>query len=114
MVQRWRSEAWARGESKRARGMGFWGSFIARARVRRGRQELSAAVHGDVEVALEAAGRVARPRSSSARQQEGEEVVRDAWVPAHGVLMAGMAGKASAAALSVASAARTEQGGGRW
>ena len=43
-----------------------------------------------------------------------EEVVRDAWVPAHGGLMAGMAGKASAAALSVASAARTEQGGGRW
>src|SRR6185312_5989988 len=59
-------------------------------------------------------GCVARPRSSSARQQEGEEVVRDAWVPAHGGLMAGMAGKASAAALSVASAARTEQGGGRW
>jgi len=59
-------------------------------------------------------GCVARPRSSSARQQEGEEVVRDAWVPARGELMAGMAGKASAAALSVASAARTEQGGGRW
>ena len=52
--------------------------------------------------------------SSSARQQEGEEVVRDAWEPAHGEVMAGKAGKASAAALSVASAARTEQGGGRW
>ena len=51
---------------------------------------------------------------SSARQQEGEEVVRDAWVPAHGGLMAGMAGKASAAALSVASAARSRAGSGRW
>ena len=51
---------------------------------------------------------------ASARQQEGEVVVRDAWAPAHGGVMAGMAGKASAAALSVASAARTEQGGGRW
>ena len=64
--------------------------------------------------ALEVAGRVARPRSSSARQQEGEEVVRDAWVPAHGEVMAGKAGKASAAALSVASAARSRAGGGRW
>ena len=53
-------------------------------------------------------------KRASARQQEGEEVVRDAWAPAHGGVMAGMAGKASAAALSVASAARTEQGGGRW
>ena len=53
-------------------------------------------------------------KRASARQQEGEEVVRDAWVPAHGGLMTGMAGKASAAVLSVASAARTEQGGGRW
>ena len=53
-------------------------------------------------------------RRASARQQEGEEVVRDAWAPAHGGVMAGMAGKAAAAALSVASAARTEQGGGRW
>ena len=31
---------------------------------------------------------------ASARQQEGEEVVRDAWAPAHGELMAGKAGKA--------------------
>ena len=113
------SAVWERGEGKRARGMGLWGSLIARARVRRGRQALPAAVHGGVAVAavgaaLEAAGRVARPRSSSARQQEGEEVVRDAWVPAHGEVMAGKAGKALAAALSVASAARTEQGGGRW
>ena len=53
-------------------------------------------------------------KRASARQQEGEEVVRDAWAPAHGGVMAGKAGKASAAALSVASAARTEQGGGRW
>ena len=31
---------------------------------------------------------------ASARQQEGEEVVRDAWAPAHGELMAGKAGEA--------------------
>jgi len=51
----------------------------ARALARRGRRALPGAVHGGVavaavEAALEAAGRVARPRSSSARQQEGEEV----------------------------------------
>ena len=57
-------------------------------------------------------GRVARPGGSSAKQQEGEEVVRDAWAPAHGGVMAGKAGKASAAALSVASAARSRAG--RW
>ena len=41
---------------------------------------------------------MARPGGSSAKQQEGEEVVRDAWAPAHGGVMAGKAGKASAAA----------------
>ena len=46
-------------------------------------------------------------KRASARQQEGEEVVRDAWAPAHGEVMAGKTGKASAAALSVASAARS-------
>ena len=61
VVRRRRSEAWERGKGKRARGMGFWGSFIARARVRRGRRALPAAVHGSVAVAaagvvLEAAG----------------------------------------------------------
>ena len=40
------------------------------------------------------AARVARPGSSSARQQEGEELRGDAWVTAHGELMAGKAGKA--------------------
>ena len=51
-------------------------------------------------------------KRASAKQQEGEVVVRDAWAPAHGGVMAGMAGKASAAALSVASAAssRAERG----
>ena len=39
-------------------------------------------------------GGVARGGGSSARQQEGEELVRDAWAPAHGELMAGKAGKA--------------------
>ena len=55
------SAVWERGEGKRARGMGLWGSLIARARVRRGRRALPAAVHGGVAVAaagvvLEAAG----------------------------------------------------------
>ena len=96
VVRRRRSEAWERGKGKRARGMGFWGSFIARARVRRGRRALPGAVHGGVavaavEAALEAAGRVARPGNSSARQQEGEEERCDAWVPARGGVMAGKA-----------------------
>ena len=56
---------WERGEGKRARGMGLWGSLIARARVRRGQRALPVAVHGGVAVAavgevLGAAGRVAR------------------------------------------------------
>ena len=76
--------------------MGFWGSFIARARVRRGRRALPGAVRGGVAVAavgaaLEAAGRVARPGNSNARQQEGEEERCDAWVPARGGVMAGKA-----------------------
>ena len=37
---------------------------------------------------------MARGGGSSARQQEGEELVRDAWAPAHGGVMAGKAGKA--------------------
>ena len=34
---------------------------------------------------------MARGGGSSARQQEGEELVRDAWAPAHGGVMAGKA-----------------------
>ena len=103
---------------KRAVGIGFWGICRARALARRGRRPLQRALHRDGEAAaaralLDSAARVARPGSSSARQQEGEEVVRDAWVPAHGEVMAGKAGKASAAALSVASAARSRAGRGR-
>ena len=65
------------------------------------RRELSAAVHGDGEVAaartlLGSAAHVARPGGSSARQHAGEEEQSDAWVPAHGELMAGMAGKTPA------------------
>ena len=117
--RRRRSAAWERGERKRAVGIGFWGICRARALARRGRRPLQRALHRDGEVAaaralLDSAARVARPGSSSARQQEGEEVVRDAWVPAHGEVMAGKAGKASAAALSVASAARSIAGRGRW
>ena len=116
--RRRRSAAWERGEGKGASEIDSWGSCRARALARRARRALSRAVHGGVAVAavgvaLEAAGRVARPRSSSARQQEGEEVVRDALVPAHGEVMAGKAGKASAAALSVASAARSRAGRGK-
>ena len=36
----------------------------------------------------------ARGGGASARQQAGEELVRDAWAPAHGGVMAGKAGKA--------------------
>jgi len=116
--RRRRSAAWERGERKRAVGIGFWGICRARALARRGRRPLQRALHRDGEVAaaralLDSAARVARPGSSSARQQEGEEVVRDAWVPAHGEVMAGKAGKASAAALSVASAARSRAGRGK-
>ena len=50
-------------------------------------------------------------KRASARQQEGEVVVRDAWAPAHGGVMAGMAEKASAAALSVDGG---ESRAGRW
>ena len=38
-------------------------------------------------------GCVARGGGSSARQQEGEELARDEWEPAHDELMAGKAGK---------------------
>ena len=65
VVRRRRSEAWERGESKGTNEIDFWGSCSTRALARRVRGELSAAVHGDGEVAaawaaLEAAGRVAR------------------------------------------------------
>ena len=75
--------------------MGLWGSFIARAHVRRGRRALPTTVHGGVAVAaagvaLEAAGRMAqlgrlqreatgggggRPRrvGASARRSNGRE-----------------------------------------
>ena len=41
-----------------------------------------------------------------------EEVVRDAWVPAHGELMAEMAGKASAGGAVGGRRREAEQGGG--
>ena len=93
------SAVWERGESKRARGMGLWGSSIARALARRERRALQGALHGDVAVAavgevLGAAGRVAREGEGQREAQEGEELRGDAWVTAHGELMAGKAGKA--------------------
>ena len=53
-----------------------WGMCSARALARRGRHALQRPFHGGVavaavEAALEAAGRVARPRSSSARLEGG-------------------------------------------
>ena len=94
--RRWRSEAWERGESKRAHEIDFWGMCSARALARRGRRLLQRACHHDDEVAaarmfLGSATRVARPGGSSARQQAGEEEQSDAWVPARGELMAGKA-----------------------
>ena len=76
VVRRRRSAAWERGKSKRACGMGLWGLSSARARARRGRRALPGAVHGGAAVAaawaaLEAAGRVARLGSSSARLEGG-------------------------------------------
>ena len=80
-------------------GIDVWGMCSARALARRGRRPLQRALHRDGEVAaaqtfLGSAARVARPGGSSSRQQEGEELVRDAWAPAHGGVMAGKAGKA--------------------
>ena len=74
--RRRRSAAWERGEGKGASEIDSWGSYRARALARRARRALSRAVHGGVAVAavgaaLEAAGRVARPRSSSARLESG-------------------------------------------
>ena len=95
----------------------FWDSCSVRALARRDRRALQGALHGDVAVAavgevLGAAGRVAREGEGQREAQEGKEVVRDAWAPAHDGVMAGKAEKASAAALSVASAAssRAERG----
>ena len=86
------------------------------------RRLLQRALHRDGEVAaarvlLDSAARVARPGSSSARQQEGEELRGDAWVTARGEVMAGMAGKPlhdAGGRRCRWAAARTEQGGGRW
>ena len=55
---------------------------------------------------------MARGGGSSARQQEGEELVRDAWAPAHGGVMAGMAGKSSAGGAVGGRRREAEQGGG--
>ena len=73
-----------------------WDMCRARALARRGRRALQRPFHGGVAVA--AAGWFWKRRGAwqgkkraSARQQEGEEVVRDAWVPAHGEVMAGKA-----------------------
>ena len=120
--RRWRSEAWERGESKRAIGIGFWDICTARALARRGRRLLQWAIHRDGEVAaarvlLDSAARVARPGGSSARQQEGEELRGDAWVTAHGELMAGKAGKAlhgGGGRRCRRRERKQSRGGGRW
>ena len=55
---------------------------------------------------------MARGGGASARQQAGEELVRDAWAPAHGGVMAGKAGKASAGGAVGGRRREAEQGGG--
>ena len=55
---------------------------------------------------------MARGGGASARQQAGEELVRDAWAPAHGELMAGKAGKAPAGGAVGGRRREAEQGGG--
>ena len=70
------SAVWERGESKGASEIDSWGSCRAWALARRARRALSRAVHGGITVAavgvaLEAAGRVARLGSSSARLEGG-------------------------------------------
>ena len=57
-------------------------------------------------------GGVARGGGASARQQAGEELVRDAWAPAHGGVMAGKAGKSSAGGAVGGRRREAEQGGG--
>ena len=76
--------AWERGESKRARGIGFRGICSARARARRGRRPLQRALHGGVEVA--AARRLWAAWQSGEAPAQGKggrwEHQGDAWKPA--------------------------------
>ena len=55
---------------------------------------------------------MARGGGSSARQQEGEKLARDAWEPAHGEVMAGKAGKALHGGAVGGRRREAEQGGG--
>ena len=55
---------------------------------------------------------MARGGGASARKQAGEELVRDAWAPAHGGVRAGKAGKASAGGAVGGRRREAEQGGG--
>ena len=67
--------------SERVRGMGFWGSCIARARARRRRRALSWPGYGDGEVAAARAVLAAwRRERAPARGKEGGGMLRrDAW-----------------------------------
>ena len=70
------SAVWERGKGKRARGMGLWGSLIARARARTRAGALRRARHGGVAVAAARRfwarrGGVARGGGSSARLEGG-------------------------------------------
>ena len=75
------------GKNERARGKDQGELPGSDARERKERRAVQRAFHRDGEVAaarvlLDAAGRVARPGGSSARQQEGKEERRGAWGPA--------------------------------
>jgi len=119
--RRWRSEAWERGESKRAIGIGFWDICRARALARRGRRLLQRALHRDGEVAaartfLGSAARVARPGGLQREATGGgraperrvgasatEEVAGKAGKVLHGAGVGAVGGRRR----------ETEQGGGR-
>jgi hypothetical protein len=112
---RWRrSVAWEWGESKRVRGIAFWGFCSARALARRGRRPLQRACHRGSEVAGRRAdlGGVARQGSSSARQWAVEEHQGDAWAPARCRTWPGRPFTAPATALHSGGGGKTEQGAG--
>ena len=117
--RRRRSAAWERGESKRARGLGRWGSSIARALARRERRALKGALHGGGEVAavgevLGAAGRVAR-EGEGQREATGGGGARRRRVGASARRINGREGREGVGGRRCRwAAARTEQGGGRW
>jgi len=100
--------------SERTRGMGFWGSCIARARARRRRRALSWPGHGDSEVAAARAVLAAwRRERAPARGKEGGGMLRrDAWkLP--GRRWPGLALHGGRAALTCGAVKQSKQAGRR-